>query len=59
MKLESLRVTVIGEDEKEQTSYSIPLFLALDMTDSGLALFVRVTIEEHRKRFTAPSLSPL
>jgi hypothetical protein len=53
MKMQRITVLVTGEDDKEKTAYSLPLSLCLDLSDNTLGMFMRMTICEHRKRFTS------
>jgi hypothetical protein len=53
MTLARLTITVSGEDEKEKTTYSIPLSFIRELSDDALGLMVRMTLDEHEKRFTA------
>jgi hypothetical protein len=55
MKLARLTVIVNGEKDEEKTTYSIPLSFIKDLSDDALGLLIRMTLDEHVKRFTAPS----
>ena len=54
MKLARLTVIVNGVKEEEKTLYSIPLSFIKELSNDALGLMVRMTIDEHQKKFTAP-----
>lgn len=51
MKLERLTVIVTNGDEDKKTTYSIPLSFIRELSNDALGLMVRMTLDEHAKRF--------
>lgn len=56
MKLERLTVIVTNGDENQKTTYSIPISFVKALSNDALGLMVRMTLDEHAKRFpTSPA----
>jgi hypothetical protein len=53
MKLARLTVIVNGENEQQKTVYSIPLSFIKELSNEALGLMVRMTLDEHEKKFTS------
>jgi hypothetical protein len=51
MKLERLTVIVTNGDEDKKTTYSIPVSFIKELSNDALGLMVRMTLDEHEKRF--------
>jgi len=55
MKFARLTVIVNGMKEDEKTVYSVPVSFIKDLSNEALGLMVRMILDEHQKRFTAPA----
>lgn len=51
MNLAKVTVIVNGEKEEEKTQYSVPVSFLKDLSDDALGLMIRMTLDEHAKRY--------